>query len=225
MHDAEKNLIDYRRSQYASQNVSAKLTDTEVIHHPTGRWYTFTADVLDVRALDSLVKSLDAVYPDEVWEKNPTEPGFPERFRYTVKRDSLGAFTQTRHSYAIRQAGADGDFIVMLYTAPIDQFDEKMLPSVMATLKMSGGEIKVQVASSDSSATLAELEIMIDGERKIWKYTYETFPVSAGKHHITVRAKEHKPAETDVFVGGWEDLIVDVKLERIPSSTGGPKPK
>jgi hypothetical protein len=219
----EKKLIEYRRSQYASQNVSAKLTEDEVIHHPTGRWHTFTADVLDVNALersDGLAPSLEEVYPYDVWqEKRRIE----DIKLGDLKPNSLGAFTRTRHSYAIRQAG--DDFIVMLYTAPIDQFDEKMLPSVMATLKMSGGEIAVEAASSDSSVSLYkyEPEIVIDGERKSGYQV--TSSVSAGKHHVIVRAKEHKPFEKDVFVGGWGYLKLQVKLERIAGSAGGATPK
>jgi hypothetical protein len=228
----EKKLIDYRRSEYASQNVSTKLTDTEVVNHPTGRWYTFTADVLDMKALESggtpygmgLAASLDAVYPDDVWQEERHDPG--SRFDYELKPGSLSAFTRTRHSYAIRQVGTYDDLIVMVYTAPIDQFDEKMLPSVMATLKMSG-TIKVRPWSSDSSVSLSkyELEIVIDGERKGEAVADKPYLVSAGKHHITVRAKELKPFEKDAFVGAWEDLDVDVKLERTASSTDGAKPK
>ena len=196
----DKKLIDYRRSQYAAQKVSAKLTDTEVINHPTGRWQTFTADVLDVDALErvqGLANALDVVYPDDVWKERRRIDDF---ILYDINPGSLGAFTQTRHSYAIRQAG--DELIVVLYTAPIDQFDEKMLPSVMATLKMSGGRITVNPSSSDSLVSIYkfEPEIMIDGERKT------EASVSTGKHHIVVRAKEHKPFEKDVFVAGWEDL-------------------
>jgi hypothetical protein len=217
----EKNLVDDRRDRYASQKVSTKLTDTEVIHHPTGRWQTFTADVLDANALErtfgGIVPPLDAVYPDDVWLKTPYDD-------YQPKPGSLSAFIGTRHSYAIRQAG--GDFIVMVYTAPIEKFDEKMLPSVMATLKMSGGEIEV-AASSDSSVGIYnyEPEIVIDGEHKGLTWTDHTYPVGAGKHHVIVRAKQHKPFEKDVFVGGWEHLKVEVKLERTASSTSGAKPK
>lgn len=221
----EKEIIDYRRNQYSSQKVSAKLTDTEVINHSTGRWRTFTADVLDVDALErsgGLVPSLDAVYPFDVWKENYRDG---DLVFYELKRGSLGAFTNTRHSYAIRQV--TNGFIVMLYTAPIAQFDEKMLPSVMATLKMLGGTIAIRPTSSDPSRNMfnPETELVIDGERKGVAGEYTKYPVSTGKHHVIVRAKDHKPAETDVVVGGWEDLIVDLKLERTASSTGGAKPK
>jgi hypothetical protein len=216
----EKKLIDYRRNQYASQNVSAKLTDTEVVNHSTGRWHTFTADVLDVSALErsgGLVPALDAAYPDDVWLKTKPYPDLPDQ--YGLKPGSLSAFTRTRHSYAIRQAG--GDFVVMLYTAPIEKFDEKMLPSVMATLKMSGSTIEFDT----KDLAYSETEIVIDGERKSDAAPYKAYPVSVGKHHVTVRAKEHKPFEKDVFIGGWEALVLEVKLERTVSGTSGVKPK
>ena len=116
----------------------------------------------------------------------------------------------------------------MLYTAPIEKFDEKMLPSVMATLKMSGAKIDVSLESSDpsignSNLSKYEPEIIVDGERKTG--TREDFTVSAGKHHVMVRAKEHRPFEKDVFVAGWgADVFVPIKLERIGSRTSGAKP-
>lgn len=66
-----QELLDDRRQQYASQRVSAKLTETEVIDHPTGGWYAFTADLVDgtdLITLNNIVLRLDAVYPDDVWE-------------------------------------------------------------------------------------------------------------------------------------------------------------
>ena len=222
----EKKLVNDHRKPYASQNVSAGLTDTEVVNHFTGRWYTFTAELFDVNALERLVPRLDAAYPDDVWEKERTSGDFTY---YQIKRGSLSAFSHTRHSYAIRQAGGDsGDFIIVLYTAPIDKFDEKMLPSVMATLKMSGGKLDVSLESSDPSVgnsglSKYEPEIVVDGERKTG--TRVEFTVSAGKHHIMVRAKEHKPFEKDVSVAGWEgDVFVPIKLERIASGASGAKP-
>jgi hypothetical protein len=222
----EKQILDDRRNRYASQNVSAKLTDTEVINHSTGRWHTFTADVLDVSVLESLVPRLEVVYPDDLWQK---KPGYDF---YDLKTGSIGAFNRTRHSYAIR--GAGGDFLVMLYTAPIAQFDDKLLPSVMATLKMSGGKLDVRLASSDPSVGSSGLskyepEIVVDGERKtgtrLENPARVEYPVNAGKHHVTVRAKEHKTFEKDVFVLGWgDDVFLPVKLERIAGSASGAKP-
>jgi hypothetical protein len=223
----EERLVDSRRNLYASQTISAKLTDTEGVTHTTGRWHTFTADLLDVRALERLVPTLDAVYPDDVWGEKDYSRSFRDYSFYKLKTGSLHAFNRTRHSYAIREADygyGNACYLVLLYTAPIEQFDEKLLPSVMATLKMPG-TIKVQPASSDSSVSLSkyEPEIMIDGERK--GEDYKRVPISAGKHHVTVRAKEHKPFEKDVFIAGWEDLNLEVKLERTVSGTGGAKPK
>ena len=229
----EKKLIEDRRNLYASQRVSARLTDTEIINHSTGRWHTFTADVLDVSVLESLVPRLEAVYPDDVWEKpQPPPPSEKDWYPNSIKTGSLGSFNRTRHSYAIRQAG--GDFLVVLYTAPIAQFDEKMLPSVMATLKMSGGKLDVRLESSDPSVGSSGLskyepEIVVDGERKtatrLESPARVEYPVNAGKHHVTVRAKEHKSFEKDVFVLGWgDDVVLHVKLERIGGSTSGAKP-
>jgi hypothetical protein len=89
--------------------------------------------------------------------------------------------------------------------------------------------IEVKAASADSSVSLSkyEPEILIDGQkidlRCAWCLDVSS-PVSIGKHHIIVRAKDHKPAEKDVVVEGWEDLSVEVKLERI-ASTSWAKPK
>ena len=220
-------FIAERRKEYASQTVSAKLTDTEVINHPTGRWQTFTADFLDASVWYIFWK-LDAVYPNDIWETKYPVGG---RSYEDLKLSSLSALTRTRHSYAIRQAGSSNTIIVVLYTAPIEKFDEKMLPSVMATLKMSNGSIAIEPKSSDSAVGYGlqkyDLEILIDGERKDLVKTnlYHRIPVSVGKHRVTVRAKEHKTFEKDVSVGGWEELELKVTLERITNNTSGATPK
>jgi len=222
----EERLVDSRRNLYAFQTISAKLTDTEVVTHTTGRWHTFTADLLDVRALERLVPTLDAAYPDDVWGEKDYSRSFRDYSFYKLKTGSLPAFNRTRHSYAIREANygyrnSDSCYLVLLYTAPIDQFDEKLLPSVMATLKMPG-TIRILPESSDKSITLSkyELETMIDRELK----SEARSSVGAGKHHVTVRAKEHKTFEKDIFIAGWEDLDLEVKLERMSTSKSGAKP-
>jgi hypothetical protein len=216
MFSSETEIIDWLRKPYAKQRVSAKLTDTEVLKHPTGQWHTFTADVLDANyVLYDLALRLEAAYPDSVWKDNNG---------YAISPDTARAFNHARHSYYIRDTGSS--VIVLLYTAPIPQFDDKLLPSVMATLRMSGGEIKVESESSDPSVSIYKYnpEVLIDGELK-GTSRFSSSPVSVGKHHIAVRAKEHKSFEKDVFVGGWQDLKLAVKLERIPSSTSGANPK
>jgi hypothetical protein len=224
MYASGKDFVDRRRKAYAPQNVSAGLTDTQVVNHPTGHWLTFTADVHDLRALEDLAGCLDAVYPDDVWQKQYAGAND------SLKPDSISAFNRTRHYYAVRQEGA-ATFLVMLYTAPIDKFDAKLLPSAMATLKMSGGKISVSLQSGAClDSAKYEPEILIDGERKavVTRPGYcpsaEGF-VSAGKHHITVRAKEHKTFEKDIFVEGWEVKYLNAPLERTASSTSGAKPE
>jgi hypothetical protein len=218
---SDKELVDHRRNQYAAQKVSATLTDTKVIDHLTGRWHTFTADVLDwsAYATTSLVPALDAVYPDDVWQKCPL---VDSANCYELNPGSLGPHARTRHSYAILEAGYA--ILVMLYTAPIEKFDDKMLPSVMATLKMSG-TVVVHPASSDSTVNLSkyEPEILIDGEQKA--EAYKAYPLNAGKHRVNVRAKEHKPFEKEIHVRGWEKLDLGATLERMPGTTSGAKPK
>jgi hypothetical protein len=215
--DSGETFINKRRKEYESQNVSAGLTDTQIINHSTGGWSSFTADVHDIRGLQAVVDSLDLVYPDDLWQEAS----------YSYDFERLKTFNGTRHSYALTKGRETGTILVFVYTAPIDKFDEKLLPSVMATLKMSG-KLTVAIGSSVNLSTY-EPEILIDGERKILNgspgSTSASYPVSPGKHRVTVRAKEHKPFEGDVFVQGWEDKLSSVQLERTTSNPTGTKPE
>jgi len=211
-----QDFITRRREVYASQNISARLTEPETIAHLTGHWSTFAADVQDVRTLAGLVPALDAVYPDDVWDKSG--------FFGTVKPAAIEPFNRTRHMYAVREV--DLAIVVMLYTAPIDKFDEKLLPSIIGTLKMSGGKFHIYPVWTDRAVTVSknDVEILIDGERKAWDDSQTVYQLSVGKHHVTVRAKEHKPFEEDIVIGGWHDSSVSAKLEPIASSPSGAKP-
>jgi hypothetical protein len=213
----EGEFIERRRKQYASQNVSARLTDTSVINHSTGRWHTFTADVQDIQMVEQLIDVLDAVYPDGIWETKRHGNATWEE----LKPGALDVFNRTRHSYATRSGS--GVFIVMLYTAPINTFDDKLLPSIMGTLKMSGGKLSVYPPSSEFLKY--EPEVVIDGEGKGQLGKVGHYLVSAGKHHVIVRAKEHKPFEKDVFLGAWEDQSLSFRLERTATSTSETTPK
>lgn len=118
----------------------------------------------------------------------------------------------------------------MSYTAPIERFDERLLPSIMATMKMSNGTLAIDPKSSDSTIAWGlqkyELEILIDGVKKdLQQRLYHEFPVDLGKHRVTVRAKEHKSFEKEILIGGWEKVELTVTLERIPSGTSGTKPE